>query len=52
MAENSKIEWTGAADAMAPVRLQLSRRKGFSLQAASRALNGLDAILLDLANRD
>lgn len=29
---------------MTPVRLQLSRRKGFNLQAASRAINGLDAI--------
>lgn len=27
-----------------PVRLQLSRRKGFDLQAASRAVNGLDAV--------
>lgn len=27
-----------------PVRLQLSRRKGFNLQAASRALNGLEAV--------
>lgn len=28
---------------MTPVRLQLSRRKGFDLQAVSRALNGLAA---------
>ncbi len=28
----------------APIRLQLSRRKGFKLQAASRAANGLDAV--------
>lgn len=28
----------------APIRLQLSRRKGFNLQAASRAANGLDAV--------
>ncbi|HEV7276677.1 MAG TPA: DUF4326 domain-containing protein [Devosiaceae bacterium] len=28
---------------MRPQRLQLSRRKGFDLQAASRALNGLPA---------
>lgn len=27
-----------------PVRLQLSRRKGFNLQALSRATNGLDAV--------
>jgi hypothetical protein len=27
-----------------PVRLRLSRAKGFDLQAASRALNGLDAV--------
>ena len=27
-----------------PVRLQLSRRRGFDLQAASRAVNGLDAV--------
>jgi hypothetical protein len=27
-----------------PVRLRLSRAKGFNLQAASRALNGLDAV--------
>jgi hypothetical protein len=29
---------------MDPVRIQLSRRKGFNLQAASLALNGLPAI--------
>ncbi|MFC5505118.1 DUF4326 domain-containing protein [Bosea massiliensis] len=28
----------------APIRLQLSRRKGFDLQAVSQATNGLDAI--------
>lgn len=28
----------------APVRLRLSRRKGFNLQALSRATNGLDAV--------
>ena len=28
----------------APVRLQLSRRKGFDLQAVSRATNGLEAV--------
>ena len=28
----------------APVRLRLSRAKGFSLQAASRAINGLPAV--------
>lgn len=27
-----------------PVRLQLSRRKGFNLQALSRATNGLEAV--------
>lgn len=27
-----------------PVRLQLSRKKGFRLQEASRALNGLEAV--------
>lgn len=27
-----------------PVRLQLSRRAGFDLQAHSRAINGLDAV--------
>lgn len=30
-----------------PVRLQLSRRKGFELQAASRALNGLECVKVD-----
>jgi hypothetical protein len=29
-----------------PVRLQLSRRKGFNLQAASKRLNGLPAIVV------
>lgn len=29
---------------MAPVRIQLSRKKGFNLQAASKALNGLEAV--------
>lgn len=29
---------------MTPVRLQLSRRKGFNLQEHSRAINGLDAV--------
>lgn len=29
---------------LTPARLQLSRRKGFSLQAASAALNGLPAV--------
>lgn len=28
----------------APIRLQLSRRKGFDLQALSRAANGLEAV--------
>jgi len=31
-------------DAPKPVRLQLSRRKGFDLQAHSKAINGLEAI--------
>jgi hypothetical protein len=31
-------------DLCCPVRLQLSRRNGFSLKAHSRAVNGLDAI--------
>lgn len=30
-----------------PVRIQLSRRKGFNLQAASLALNGLPAVKVD-----
>lgn len=30
-----------------PVRLRLSRRKGFDLQALSRATNGLDAVKVD-----
>lgn len=30
-----------------PVRLQLSRRKGFDLQAAARAANGLPAVKCD-----
>ncbi|MBY2911399.1 DUF4326 domain-containing protein [Rhizobium leguminosarum] len=30
-----------------PVRIQLSRKKGFNLQAASCAANGLDAIKVD-----
>ncbi|TVR12287.1 MAG: DUF4326 domain-containing protein [Salinarimonadaceae bacterium] len=29
-----------------PVRIQLSRRRGFELQAASRALNGLPAVVV------
>lgn len=29
---------------MTPVRIQLSRRKGFDLQAASRAINGLECV--------
>ena len=32
------------ADLTKPVRLQLSRKKGFNLQALSHATNGLDAI--------
>jgi len=30
-----------------PIRIQLSRQKGFNLQAASRAANGLDAVKVD-----
>lgn len=30
-----------------PVRLQLSRRKGFNLQELSRATNGLEAVKVD-----
>lgn len=37
---------------MKPVRLRLSRRKGFVLQAASRAINGLPAINVARPNRD
>jgi len=37
-------EGTGA---VRPVRLQLSRRAGFSLQAHSRAVNGLPAVKVD-----
>lgn len=36
---------------MKPVRLQLSRRKGFDLQAASRAANGLKAVKVDRSTR-
>jgi uncharacterized protein DUF4326 len=31
-------------DAPRPIRLQLSRKKGFNLQAESRVINGLDAV--------
>ncbi|MGE7153115.1 DUF4326 domain-containing protein [Methylorubrum rhodesianum] len=34
-----------------PVRLQLSRKKGFDLQAHSRALNGLPAVKVDRSTR-
>jgi Domain of unknown function (DUF4326) len=34
-----------------PVRLQLSRAKGFNLQAHSRAINGLPAARVDRATR-
>lgn len=36
---------------MKPVRLQLSRRKGFDLQAHSRAVNGLVAVKVDRSTR-
>lgn len=32
---------------MKPVRIQLSRAKGFNLQAASRAINGLPCVKVD-----
>ena len=32
---------------MVPVRIQLSRKKGFNLQATSKALNGLEAVKVD-----
>jgi hypothetical protein len=34
-----------------PLRLQLLRRKGYSLQAASRAANGLPAVKVDRSTR-
>lgn len=34
-----------------PVRLQLSRRRGFDLQQWSRAVNGLDAVKADRSTR-
>jgi hypothetical protein len=34
-----------------PVRIPLSRRKGFRLQAASRAVNGLEAITVARPSR-
>jgi hypothetical protein len=34
-----------------PVRLQLSRRKGFNLQAKSRAVNGLPAVVVTRPGR-
>jgi hypothetical protein len=36
---------------MKPVRLQLSRRKGFSLQAVSQAANGLPAVKVSRPSR-
>ena len=35
------------SESVRPVRLQLSRRKGFDLQALSRATNGLPAVKVD-----
>lgn len=35
----------------APVRLRLSRAKGFNLQAHSRAVNGLEAVKVDRSTR-
>ncbi len=34
-----------------PVRLQLTRKKGFNLQEFSRAANGLDAVKIDRTTR-
>ena len=34
-----------------PVRLQLSRRKGFNLQTLSRKFNGLDAVKVSRPGR-
>jgi Domain of unknown function (DUF4326) len=36
---------------MTPQRLQLSRKKGFRLQEASRALNGLPAVVVSRPSR-
>jgi hypothetical protein len=36
---------------MIPARLQLSRRRGYNLQAASLALNGLPAVKVDRSTR-
>lgn len=36
---------------MTPVRITLSRRKGFRLQETSRAINGLPAVKVDRATR-
>ncbi len=38
---------TAAGTTIAPVRLRLSRAKGFNLQAHSRAVNGLGAVKVD-----
>jgi len=34
-----------------PIRLQLSRKRGFRLRDASRAINGLDAVKVDRSTR-
>lgn len=34
-----------------PIRLVLSRRQGFNLQAASRAANGLEAVIVARPSR-
>lgn len=34
-----------------PVRIQLSRRKGFKLQAVSKAINGLEAVKVDRSTK-
>ena len=39
------------SDAPRPVRLRLSRRAGFSFQAASRAVNGLPAVRVSRPGR-
>lgn len=38
-------------ESVRPVRLQLSRAKGFNLQAASRAANGLDVAKVDRSTK-
>ena len=42
---------TAARTTIAPVRLRLSRAKGFDLQAHSRAVNGLEAVKVDRSTK-